>query len=168
LRHQTQWEPDLKNSGGHHQRLRQRNPYRSSHELQEHAHSTLVVESLKAPDKISEGTGSDLDDLAVVQSIVKMHGSIFVGSKHQVLDQSVGHRLWLSAAHQQALDAQGSIDAPPTVPRPIKDGKKVSREEGGRDGLHPPGMPPILEVQGQKGAIALVGKLLNRVPLTLR
>jgi hypothetical protein len=29
-------------------------------------------------------------------------------------------------------------------------------------------MPPILEVQGQKGAIALVGKLLNRVPLTLR
>jgi hypothetical protein len=96
-----------------------------------------------------------------------MHGSVLVSSEHQVLDEPVGHRLWLSAAHQQAFDAQSPIDAAPTVPRPIKDGEEVSREEGGRDGLHLPSMSPILEVQGQEGAIALVGELLHRVPLTL-
>jgi hypothetical protein len=86
----------------------------------------------------------------------------------ETLNEPVRHRLRLSSAHQQAVNAEGAVDTVPAVSRPIKDCEDVPREQRGRDSFNLPRVSTIFPVARYKGSKALIGKLLGRVKLTLR
>src|SRR6476660_2116871 len=99
---------------------------------------------------------------------VEAYGAICVGNLDEALNQSVGHWLRFSGAHQHAVDPQRPVDATPAILGQIKNREKVLRKQGRADCLHHSGMPAIFQVSWKKYPKLLILKLLGGLQFTLR
>jgi hypothetical protein len=72
------------------------------------------------------------------------------------------------ALHQQPVNAQGAVNAPPPISRPIDDHENVTREQRRGDGLDLSRVATILPITRHERSKLLVSELLRRVNLALR
>jgi hypothetical protein len=79
-----------------------------------------------------------------------------VGGGNKALDHANRNGLRLAAIHQQAINAQRTVDASPAIARSVNHDENVAREEGRRDRLDLPRVTSVLPVARNERAEALI------------
>jgi hypothetical protein len=65
--------------------------------------------------KIGERSGSDPNRFALLQHKPEADMTILISGRDEAFDYSHWNGLWLSGLHQETLNSQGAINAPPTI-----------------------------------------------------
>jgi hypothetical protein len=108
--------------------LRQHDAHLSTQYLKKDAHSAVVIEPLELPNEIGKWACGDLYRLSFFQVEVEADVSFDVRGGNKVLYNANRDRLRLSTVHQEALDTEGAVDAPPAVAGSVDDDEDVARE----------------------------------------
>ena len=96
------------------------------------------------------------------------HDAVWRGSLGQLLHQSMGDGLGLAAAHQQAVDAEGAVDAAPAVTTKIESDEHIARKKRRPDRLKFAGVAAALEYARHEYAKVLIFELPRRLGLAMR
>jgi hypothetical protein len=97
---------------------------------------------------------------------------VYIAVSISCADETFYHPVWnglrLSVMRKQAVDAECSVDAAPTISLSVNNNEEVPREKGNRYCLYLSCVPSVFPISRKKGAEALVCELPRRLWLTLR
>jgi hypothetical protein len=90
--------------------LGQSDPSLRPHDLKQHPHSSIVIETLELSDEIDEGAGGNFDGLPLFQVNLVVDVPVGIGGLNKALHHAVRHWLWLPGGHEKAIDAKSAVD----------------------------------------------------------
>jgi len=138
------------------------NWHRAPHNFQQDANAAGVVETIQCCKLLGEWTGDEADFCADPEMRHKAEEAPLIERIKHRFYNAARYRLWHFTLHDEARDADGSVNASPTMPFEVEPHEEVAWEKWCRDIRQLTSMTHRLEALREEDLVILIFQVLLR------
>src|SRR5271165_4243443 len=139
----------------------------STHDFEQHADAAGIVEAVQDSELLGKGAGGEANPSANLQAFLEAKEAVRIDRSDHRFHDAVRHRAGHLALHDEAGDAERSVDAAPALAGEIEADEEVARKERGGEIAQLAGVAHGLEPLRQKDLVGLIFQLVLRPQLAV-